>query len=852
MTEPPCHSTIHGKELTKSINFNNIFKWPGTGTWTLQPLQGVTDFYESDHWESIKFRLTDCDYNHDWWNEVPDHVRADFGPCDYFFNQIVRADLVPPGFPSKEHPNITDILTPVGETALINAINREQKHQVAVIRSKAILPANQGYHLRLNLDGRPSIKRANLMDFYFGNFCVVFNSFGTALLYQTADFVIYKPVYAFPWSLPDQAHGGYHELTIFPHGKNAIEFRSLGHHWGISVGPNFSYTDIRDTIQGGLYVQPEVIYQNPEEPEERLRVPLITLPNNWTLVTTREFRVHIQISKLSFVNGSLAPGRLAGSAGFWDEPFDIKNRTGYPFPPTLPITMSVESIENGGETTWELWNPDANEGAGGPYSSDGVATRVQPGVGMVGLGDIPGPGLGSSTSPEFFSYTLDKPAKFETVSRSEVFLPVMAVGMDLGDSPEAERLTIHLDNSQGQAEAWTNRAVIPLELVDIDSDLLLFEGNAIQVHATRCSSERPDSVTIEACGMVDNLLRFEWSGVPPNFERDPNDTQSKGWPMGDIIRQCFESAGESAEDVVIEEEETYLRYPDGKPFRLWTSPGESPSTGGGHEGGATPASRWQPRSGTPVHEFTDFFIRDILGWHWSRSREDRKWHIFKRPDPNNPLDEFKFTPLVEFYDDAHPPTGDVPNIYKHAKMQEEVQRPRCTTILIKTIWNRNSVATRQELNERLNDATPDTGEGDVPGASPLVTAEPKLTILPFTNYRGYPNPKNNPPDTTHPDFMGENRSREIKIIQGNTPEALNWIGRRVYYDNCFGYVFRTLEADWGDAYTYNLRKYDPVIVNGTLWLIDRIEPEWGGGGSDVVRRARYRVSQFREDAPPPR
>jgi hypothetical protein len=853
LIEPDYFKHTYARDIQTNAYKNLMYKW-ATGSWTLQPLNSTSDFAESNSWESLKFRLSDVTYDPNYLTEYPDNTRADVGPCDYFMSVIMKAANVNVGFPSAAHPFLIESAIDAAIVAVLGLINYQQTHGVVACQSLFSLPANQGYVLRFRIDGRENTARGGVMDFYFADFALRINSDGSAMVFQTADFVNYAFVYSWMWADFAQVHNRAHQITIFPHARNKIEFwarTGAQDHlryqaWLKSPGNN----------KAGMYEIPgEIVAGVPGQTISNSNVtPTITQPGYWSMRVSREYRATFQVSRLGFANGG------SGNAFVYDSPSDIGH------PVVGPISVSTEYDAPVGTTAnWNIINADNPPNA---FVSDGTQSKPQFWIAMQGLGDIAGPGLGSSFSPEFYGYALSKPALFQTITRAPVVVSTLGQSLDSGESPEGERLTLILDNPPvGSVTApYATRADIPLQLIDNVTGAVLFEGNSHKVESSEDPASEATTIQIEAIGMAEDQIRTYWSASSPDFGKDPKDSNHRGWLVGDVIRQCYESSGVPSVDVVIEEEADYLRN-----FRLWTDPDV-----GGQEhtltdlqiaarglfrllmgDGFVPEEgiqrRWRPRPNSSIYEYIDWFVRSVLGWNFARSKADQKWHIYRRPNPLNALDvsRGKFLPQVEFTSLAHPASGLLPN-YPHAKLKRQVTKPWCTTVILVTIVRTSDIPSKAALNTLLGN----TAAGTSSPADPAFVPTPRRVLVPFDNKQGYPNAFNNSVDFPnllgHPDFMGARRELPILCIEANTLDAINWFGRRLYDDLTHGYTYRTFEADWGDIYTYNLRKWDVVSVNGTPWYIDRIEPHWSGGGSDVVRRARYRVSQYRSDAPPPR
>lgn len=825
---------VYAREVTLPTTKDLLHQWRHTGTWTLNPVQFTTDFQESKRFEVVKFRLADVNYQADWWTEVPGNTRPDVGPCDYFFNGVVKNTNVPSGFPSPSKFLLLELMIDVGVVATANALAYQQSHGVTVLQSKKALPANQGYYLKFRVDGKEGSQRGVFLDFYHGEFITRLNTSGVAELYQTADYQNYTLVYTWPWALSSEVHDRLHTVLIYPHSRNKIEFysttggvHSIGHYDNANRGRH----------GGGIYEIPGELRGDAQGNF------LIQQPGPWTIRHSLEFRPHIQVSRLAFVESTVLPSGKV-TAGLYDSPIDFSH------PPLQQVSGQVEGDLNGGSLTWNFYKPDSEL----PFQSDGKQSVIQFGVGFSGLGDLAN-GAVSSTSPEFYGYTIDKPAGFETIERTPIVLRIRQADISYGETVEGERLTLTLPNDLGECADFEERAEIPLRIYDDQTGIVYFEGTAAEVETTECRAVDPGTVRIEAQGMADNMIRTQWSHLAPDFGKDPKDKQMRGWLVGDTIRRTFGSGGfDPATKVLIEEEADYLQN-----FRLWNNPASGGSKAGsgspggpfssyfgnGHIADETPLRRWKPREGTGINEFAEFIIRDVLGWHYVWSRKEGIWRVYKRPDPKNALDvsRGKFTPKAEFYTDGYEPTGDYP-AYRHSGLRKWTQRPICTTVVILTLRTVTAIKSRSELEDILKNAAKDIGAE----ASNLTKTDRGVYTV-FDNPKGYLNDRNNPPDIRHPDWMGKKRLRLFPAAEATTDDAIEWIGRRFYEDYTQGHIGRTLEADWGDPYTAYLRKWDVVLINRKPHYIQQIEPQWH---LDVIRRAKYHCVQCRPDARPPR
>jgi hypothetical protein len=103
IVENPFTRHVYARDINNPASKNLVHRWIYSGVITLMPVNLLADFQENNIWESLKFRLTDCSYNTDYWTETPVNTRGDKGPADWFFNGIVKSFNVPTGYPSSCH-----------------------------------------------------------------------------------------------------------------------------------------------------------------------------------------------------------------------------------------------------------------------------------------------------------------------------------------------------------------------------------------------------------------------------------------------------------------------------------------------------------------------------------------------------------------------------------------------------------------------------------------------------------------------------------------------------------------------------------------------------------------------------
>lgn len=837
-----------------------VFQWPGTGTWTLAPINLNTEFVQTRTWDFLKFRLSDVVCNTDWWEEIPDtQVYPDnLDPGDYFFKSSVKSENVPQT-PAQsggyQKPILENLSHVFGERQLqTGVLNLGNSELVNVMYSNEEFPINQGYHLRFFVEGRPTYRRNSLLDFYFGEFVLRLGSDGLAEVQQSNDFAVYKPVYTWQWALSGEVHQRYHEITIFPHARNKIEFLAGTSRQGFGHAERLFFIEAppraRGMSAGGLYELPPADLQVNTE-----GLPIITQASRWYLSISREFLADIQISRLGFYNGDDLV------AGLYDTPIVLEQ------PPTVEVFLGADADAPTGTTFgYGLWDFVAKA----PFVSDGMMHQPMFFCTLHGKGDLSESGnprarKGSSVTPELYSYSFYKPALFAASPRTEVTTDIKSAHLELGRQPEEERATFFTDNSDGplggygSLDAFTRRAHIPLQLLDSPSGLVYFEGTCDELEASEAPAQEPRTLAFHCRGMADQLLRARWGPHPPDFGNDPV-APGEGWWWPDVVRACFEQGGFNPfTQVLIEEEDDYT-------FRLWQE-GESGGqqrTGGADKGAghmatsAFPGLHWMPMPGSPVYQFLDFLLGDILGWAWYWSKQEGGWRVYKRPNPMNALDwqRGKFVPRAEFYGSTLGPQTAFPST-SHRNLRFRTTRPRCSALNVQTSLYESGYITRQDLNDSLASYNPASDPTD-----PVIAVNQKRLVVSYANPNCY-GPLAT--DVTHPDYLGEYTPADAYALQIVSRGAAQYVGRHLYFDNCFGQVWAEWDGAWGGYISTELRKYDAVLLDSgrdpvtghpnfglELWLLDSIEPYWEGGGSDNNRRARYRATRGRLDCPPPR
>lgn len=865
LVESSFTKTKFGRDINTPFSvLNKSRKWKH-GSWTLAPINIASDFGQSPHWESLKFRLTEVDADTEWIQEVPQAFILGFPPkpYDHFFSTVVKAEHY-------EQPNEFDLLKRLADIANLGAVQlaeMQQRNGVVWIASKAEMPINQGFHIRFFTRGRSTKPTGAMWEFYFGNYMLQCGSTGICRLFaQDFGTGTYKLMDSFRWASPSRAVGGdHHEITIFPHGRNQIEF--------LFPSP---VADAYEAIEGGVRRIPGYmghgshVFTLPVEPELTAEGgdPIITAAAKWYLWIDRGYRHFVQISKLGF------------RSGFKRDAFVVD----YPEPLSLPPLMPLRLIVHGDKNTGEFSRTLLDYTDGLVFGTLPTHRSPQAVVGLIGKKDVaalntPNEDWASLRSPEMYSYALDKSAKIERfVPTTAQSTRLMRDAQDKGDAPESERATIVCDNSGGPLSTFQRRAEIPIRVrqryevvtgegsegVEI-RDRTLFEGQVVSVRHNKTRRPTP-KLEFEAAGMADRLLRaYPWD---LDFTLDPNSDPNepvRGWYWQDAARSSFEVGGfDKNAEVKFEDVATVVdgaivyRPASDFNFRLWGDGGSGGTKGGKAKGadGSTPGQRWRPNFKSPIYQFLDYLIRNVMGWHFEWSYVDRAegqvlplingqepphhWRVFKRPRPEV-VDllppRARFMTSSTWADDPLYP--GIPT-YAHAGMVEETTRPECTTILAMTMLSGPEAVSQSQLDRiiALFGSWFNFGRSG-----------PQLCTFEFDNKNGYRNPQNPVPDETSPDWLMTKRVKPVPIWEASSRDAIEWIGRRAFEDRCFGHVFGNFVADWGDETTSTLRKWDPVLIDGEKFLINRVEPEWR---NDRIMRAKYRCSLHRPGVAPPR
>jgi hypothetical protein len=868
------------RDIPTEVSKNLFWKSPHTGSWMLTPINMTTEFIETGNWEDLKFRLSQVTYNPDWWTECPELWNVDQQFQDYYFSNVVTAT----NYSSTGYSLQGLVDNPIGLFPTLADLKLQQSNGVPVIISQETMQPNQGFTLRFRVEGRGSYQRGAFFDFWFGQFVMRVNTDGSAQVFQANTLgpgPNYAYVYQFQWAETSQVHDRWHIIHILPHSRNKIEFLALT--TGFVTHPNqysFIPTGNRGTKGGGFWQLPGDVSTRAVNPGTINQTYTITEANPWALQVSTEFRHHIQVSLIGFNNGQLL---TANAAYLFDTILDPG------FNCTVPVTFGADfdlpvgcgfqmglidptksSYTPGHLPTYANWTPPAQS--------------LQYWISFQGAGYVTnyGGGIpGCYLSPEFYQYALSKPMKFyqETITPAS-FTSVdtlLTVTMNNGETAEQEHMSVTLLNNSGQVDAFCNQGSINVEMTDTPTGNLLFEGVGFGQTVTESPSVEASILTLPVVGMADRLSRSKWGIQTPNFEVDPNDP-NQGWLFTDLINACFNQAGFDNPEVIIEDREYYFD-PSGTNIngtRVWTGTDSGGfaaaknAAGGGHETDAQPLGRFQPVPMQPVVDFLDWFLKDMIGWHYERGA-DRCWHVYKRPDPTSASDVKlgKFLPKVAFYntqtaaDAANSQMGHIPSYAMLHPQLGPIHRPRCAGIGYDVVVNPppSSALIQQLVNEGMASGTTSSDPG--------IANKPVVHHGAAINPACYENNYNTPPKTNSVDYIGEPIIEEVLSAEGLNQIATKWAVRRLYQDNCRGWTPFDFEAPWGDVNTYNLRKYDVVSVQMqvhdgaakphyqmVLCTIANISPAWssatGKQSGSTRRMAQYECVVLRYDGPPPR
>jgi hypothetical protein len=876
---------------------NRVYKWH-TGSFTLFPVNLLAGFAESPIWEGLKFRLENPDpgmgviYNPDYLVERPLHSgawksspngAAQFLKWDYYFETIIKSENYTP-------PDNAYVLAAYNHLVAIKRIEmaNEAEYGVAILESAEEMPLNQGYMIRFFNNGKASDRVGSMFEFWFGGrFMLRIQSTGVCFLYQAPDPPsggVMMLVAKFNWTTKKRATmGDHHEFIIFPHGRRQIEFQFLDYSQD-RISPSWEIDP--PERRGFIYTLPT----DPEYMQDGTGRPIIAWPAKWQLVVSRRYRHRFQISKLGFYQGD-PPAGAATESRIFDRHFEL------PSSPVMPVRCLVDgdlnnppnvAQNNRNRVDWEILAADGirQDGSIPPFQSQPGHRMPEVSIRLRGRRDIKAKHqtfalYASLTTPEIYSYTLDKGCRFEVVAPTVGHSTrVMSVQLDTGDSPESMRGSALCDNGDNQLHRYRRRAEIPYKLrrrktvpgenggEPTTKDITLAEGQIVEVRHNKTVRPSP-KLEFEMRGMADRLLRTY--PLDLDFTADPTTDQKKdpirGWKWQQALKKCFETGGFDSDHQVIFDDVPVLEVEQGgedlelkyKPaadfdFRLWAD-GDTGGTRGGKNSsgdGSTPGQRWRPNPKAPIYQFIDYLTRQVMGWHFDWDLERHAWVIWKRPRPDvlaaiPPKVRFVKTPLGMTIPD--PLWPDLPT-YTHSALTEDMIRPECTTAVVITKLLLEQRMTKQELRQAMVDAA----QGKGLGASVYVK-KPKLVAYEFDNANGYANDRTrehmNDPEWmgNNPDWLASKRIRLFPIWEAGSRDAIEWMGRRIYEDNCFGQVFCNFSAYWGDEITVPLRKWDKVRIDDEDWVISRVEPQWK---NDRVIRARYRCSLFRAGVPPPR
>ena len=821
-------------------------KWSGTGTITLRPVNLSTDFHETADYENLKYRLTDVNYNKDWWKEVPLNTQEVTGECDFFFSAKVTNVNLPQISTDSDFTILKTLaaLDNLAAQAQAQALALQSLNSVGVIVSNKDEDANQGYYLRFRIDDLPHMERAAILDFVFGDFWLRLNGDGTAELYQTLDYSTWQFWESFRWH-DGPVHGYWHRIAIFPHARDRIEFLAQSPMASHELDPmvqranaeGVSITSLPDVLTTSHIFKSRGPTLNPDG-----QTYTITRQGKWAVYAHRKFRPLIQVSKLGFYNGTDSPCYV------YDGPNDIG------FVPTIPINLGVNAdVPPGCELDVSMQAPDPAPLASSHRFINGKDSAYIFSILMRGDSLIPGNFSKpvSKSTPELYDYSVDKAYGID-VDRGAApqSFPVLHVSIDSGSSPETESLEVSIDNADGQVDDYVRRSHIPCKLWDENTGVILFEGSAHSVKNSKAPAKEPKTLHLQIKGMTYTLQKHYPTDLDFSMGINSNssDASNTPWSWQAATYRSFETGGFPASKVIFEGTDpdqngnfrvAARRYD----FPLWAEG----ATGRGTDPTAA-TSRWRPNPTKPVVAFISFLLQDVLGWHWAWDRQDSAWHIFKRPSPeeagNLPIVAAFFKDEASLADYAMGNSG-IP-CYLHSELEEEAIAPECTTIDAWGAFPHYVFPTRHDLEQQLKSPVQ---EGDAGQA--VIRPDNGFIRYRFDNPAGYQKRGGPPVDRTSVDFLRTQIVREFNLTQAATKTAFMWIGRRVFEDNCYGKISNSFVADWGDTNTAYLRKWNAILIDGERFILDRIEPQWSKG-QDGTRRARYSAWLWRPGVPVPR
>jgi hypothetical protein len=858
-----------------------------TGSYTLQPVNETTDFSGTDYWEKLKYRLDhpDPDFrvvaDPDWVREVPMHAIRSGGeshPCDYFLNLVIPKQHYEP-----EGTDLIGHLTDIAILAINNALLMAQARGVTWAYSFKEQPMNAGYMLRFYVDGRPNRKVARLHEFYFGQFILALDSDGWAHLFgfyfgEGAARYLSK----FKWSKGD-VHGRFHEILIFPHHRNKIEF--VTREGQIAPGSTQFYGGGGGILSAGVVNRPmrfaaasqsgNHIVQVREDINYIERDPVtdalidqyeIVKKSKWYLRSTRALRPFIQISRLAFYSGHTKDAYL------YDSPHPIDRR------PQVPIMGVPQGDYNSG--LLEVGLIDATDRT--QFGSSILHKTPQPWVRFTGKMDVlsgggfstPWPGhFGSYTTPELNAYTLDKPALFQTVDTGlQQTTKVLNISGARVSPPEQQRVSFSIAD-RSVIDNFSERGEVPFRCYDtymaqdgatsnmIEKQRTLWRGTMIE---SETEDTRVKIMGCEGRGKAHDLLTSY--ALDLDFLKDPHDIlqDARAWKWQDAIKKCFEIGNTPPHKVIFDdapmvkkatgqgESDTIEWVPASKfNIRFWPDGDTSAQHGGHNTSPSMPGQRWRPNVKAPIYEFVDEVVRGIMGWFWTYDDDADEYHIFKRPSPEAMA---LIEPKAAFINGSQgyvqqtweAPGGDgsgsidVPT-YFHRGMKKGVKPAQCTTVIVCSyLFTGEVVRDPVFVNQGI------TGPSYI---DPRSTKVHRFVTITLDNPNGYKSPQHPNPNVNSPEFLRKQRARIFPYFTAGSRAALEWFGRRVYEDFTFGQLYRTFEGPWGDEFTYKLRKWDKILIDGVEYVLDDLHPIIR---HDRIKRARYVCAQLRPGVPLPR
>ncbi|MBC8143180.1 MAG: hypothetical protein H7Y38_17270, partial [Armatimonadetes bacterium] len=299
--------------------------------------------------------------------------------------------------------------------------------------------ADQGYFLRWLCPGVPLSAPDVILNFYFGQYCVIIGGSGEAILAEYCQpkgggNYRWRRRTAFRYCKLGAAVNFPHTLTIFPHkgvnGEKYIAFAGNDVEANSAGGNLFGAASPKDRKANEfLYEATQIIRggDKDESPES------VTKPATVRLDVRRDLRINVHLSKLMFWRtGVISDAPIAmpdyhtltqGGFGYEPRPFRTDFLANYP-EDASGNKPSIDYRVRDAETL----NEQAVRHPAVFIRFNGSDTRTQ-----VDVGDA-----ASFRSPILWGYTLSRPAQLETAAPGAFTLPVRTARVDDHTGPNAE------------------------------------------------------------------------------------------------------------------------------------------------------------------------------------------------------------------------------------------------------------------------------------------------------------------------------------------------------------------------------------------------------------------------------